>query len=127
MLSMAQRERQSSSPWVRPLGAVLSEALRGRRKKWLADVTELDAATVSRILNGVQLPSLDQLQAICDALDLSPRQVLARIGYFTDNEARYDALPGHVRRMIDAMVDQLSDELVLQRDDGTSAVPGNGT
>lgn len=117
MLAMARRERQSSSPWVHPLGRVLTEALGQRTKQWLADETGYEPATVSRILRGQQLPSLDQLQKLCGALGLKPRHVLARIGYLDDSEARYDALPGHVRRMIDAMADEFGEQLVLHRDD----------
>jgi len=50
-----------------PLNKAILEAMDGRRNKWLAEKTDIDAGQISRIINGLK-PTQDQLDKINIAL-----------------------------------------------------------
>lgn len=70
---------------ARTLEARVAEELRaelarqGRSRRWLAAQVELPATTVARWLRGDTAPTLDELDAMCRALDLTVGRVLVTV------------------------------------------------
>lgn len=97
------------SEWATALGAALSDLLReaGHPKKWLADRIDVDASTISRILNGERPPSIDQLARMARALGVTRHLILARAGYLDScgSTIDLDSLPPVVRAMVVASVE----------------------
>lgn len=70
------------------LGALLKERLQQRSLslRELSTYTEIDKATLSRIMNGKRKPTLNHLQRLSDSLNLSLDQLLAAAGFPIKNE-----------------------------------------
>lgn len=70
------------------LGPLLKERLQQRSLslRELSTYTEIDKATLSRIMNGKRKPTLNHLQRLSDSLNLSLDQLLAAAGFPTKNE-----------------------------------------
>lgn len=62
------------------LGEAVDEALGDRRRKWLAEELDVDAATISRILNGAVEPRVDQIVSIERALGLTRGHLFRAMG-----------------------------------------------
>lgn len=65
------------------LGTLLKERLQQRSLslRELSTYTEIDKATLSRIMNGKRKPTLNHLQRLSDSLNLSLDQLLAAAGF----------------------------------------------
>ncbi|MED1528281.1 DUF1232 domain-containing protein [Bacillus sp. FSL W8-0920] len=70
------------------LGSLLKERLQQRSLslRELSTYTEIDKATLSRIMNGKRKPTLNHLQRLSDSLNLSLDQLLAAAGFPIKNE-----------------------------------------
>ncbi|ABV63385.1 MULTISPECIES: DUF1232 domain-containing protein [Bacillus] len=70
------------------LGTLLKERLQQRSLslRELSTYTEIDKATLSRIMNGKRKPTLNHLQRLSDSLNLSLDQLLAAAGFPIKNE-----------------------------------------
>lgn len=70
------------------LGPLLKERLQQRSLslRELSTYTEIDKATLSRIMNGKRKPTLNHLQRLSDSLNLSLDQLLAAAGFPIKNE-----------------------------------------
>ncbi|KRU18257.1 DUF1232 domain-containing protein [Bacillus pumilus] len=70
------------------LGHLLKERLQQRSLslRELSTYTEIDKATLSRIMNGKRKPTLNHLQRLSDSLNLSLDQLLAGAGFPIKNE-----------------------------------------
>ncbi|MFP3812902.1 MULTISPECIES: DUF1232 domain-containing protein [Bacillus] len=70
------------------LGRLLKERLQQRSLslRELSTYTEIDKATLSRIMNGKRKPTLNHLQRLSDSLNLSLDQLLAAAGFPIKNE-----------------------------------------
>ncbi|AVI42099.1 DUF1232 domain-containing protein [Bacillus pumilus] len=70
------------------LGTLLMERLQQRSLslRELSTYTEIDKATLSRIMNGKRKPTLNHLQRLSDSLNLSLDQLLAAAGFPIKNE-----------------------------------------
>ncbi|WP_368931596.1 DUF1232 domain-containing protein [Bacillus pumilus] len=70
------------------LGTLLKERLQQRSLslRKLSTYTEIDKATLSRIMNGKRKPTLNHLQRLSDSLNLSLDQLLAAAGFPIKNE-----------------------------------------
>ncbi|WP_342688268.1 DUF1232 domain-containing protein [Bacillus pumilus] len=70
------------------LGSLLKERLQQRSLslRELSTYTEIDKATLSRIMNGKRKPTLNHLQRLSDSLNLSLDQLLAASGFPIKNE-----------------------------------------
>lgn len=70
------------------LGSLLKERLQQRSLslRELSTYTEIDKATLSRIMNGKRKPTLNHLQRLSDSLNLSLDQLLAVAGFPIKNE-----------------------------------------
>ncbi|MBU8695967.1 DUF1232 domain-containing protein [Bacillus pumilus] len=70
------------------LGTLLKERLQQRSLslRELSTYTEIDKATLSRIMNGKRKPTLNHLQQLSDSLNLSLDQLLAAAGFPIKNE-----------------------------------------
>jgi len=69
------------SVWAAAVGDAIHAELGARTQRWLADQAGIDASIISKMINGKQLPSLDQLDDIARALGTSRRFLLGRAGY----------------------------------------------
>lgn len=69
------------SAWAAAVGAAIYAELGTRSQKWLADQTGIDPSIISKMVNGKQLPTLDQVDDIARALGTSRRWLLGRAGY----------------------------------------------
>lgn len=93
------------SEWAASFGAAITEVLGKRTAKWLAEGIGVSPSTVSRILNGNQTPTLEQLAGIARRLGVSRRSLLQSAGYL-DGQGLIDphALPAKARDAVLALV-----------------------
>ena len=120
---LAMAEVAAESKWAQALGQALRDALGDRTQRWLADEVGIDPATVSRFVQGKQLPTLDQLSKMARALNVSTRSLLARAGYIDDNGLiDPDRLPVAGRRAIRAILREFQESV-----DGDSPNHPNGS
>lgn len=97
------------SAWAIAIGDAIGRALGTRSQRWLATATQLDPATISKIIRGQQPPSLDQIDGIARALDMSRRALLSLAGYVEpDSYGRVidlDTLPVWLRDIVVASIE----------------------
>jgi transcriptional regulator with XRE-family HTH domain len=96
------------SAWAIAVGDAIRRALGSRPQRWLAATTRLDPATVNKIVRGQQPPSLDQIDRIARALDMSRRALLSLAGYVEPDTAGrlvdLDTLPVYLREIVVASI-----------------------
>lgn len=97
------------SEWASALGHALEQILaeQGQTRKGLARQIGVDPATVSRIVNGLQPTTVDQLAKIARALGVTRRSILTRAGYLNPDGAScidLDSLTPMARAMVSAAV-----------------------
>lgn len=104
-VSSVSEDEPKHSEWAASFGAAITEVLGKRTAKWLAEGIGVSPSTVSRILNGLQPPTLDQLADIARRLEVSRRSLLQSAGYL-DGRGLIDphALPDKARDAVLALV-----------------------
>lgn len=84
---------EEPSEWAKPLGDALQQILaeKGQTRKWLAQRIKMDPSTISRIVNGQQPTTVDQVSRIAVALGVTRRSILARANFLEyDGDAIID-------------------------------------
>lgn len=70
--------------WARAIGQAIDQELGGRPQRRIAERTGIDASTISKIISGQQMATLDQIDLIADALGSSRRVLLIKAGFIED-------------------------------------------
>ena len=114
---------EAESAWAIAVGDAIRRELEPRPQRWLATATGLDPATVSKIINGQQPASLEQIDLIAQALKVSKRQLLISAGYVEPlDELDLDTLPLWAKLGIRALLAQVERERLgaegISRNDG---------
>jgi transcriptional regulator with XRE-family HTH domain len=77
---MPRGKKPPTGPAARRIAAVLRERAKdlGKSQIELESVTGISQSQISLILRGERAVDVDQLQALCDALDLSMHEVMSQ-------------------------------------------------
>lgn len=92
----------------RNLGALLKKILaeRSLSMRKLSELTEIDTATISRIINGKRKATLTHLQKISDCLDIPLSELLVSTGYSL--EKKQAGLEGNIQSSVEGIQNFLS-------------------
>jgi transcriptional regulator with XRE-family HTH domain len=102
---------EAESAWAIAIGDAIRRSLGPRPQRWLATETRLDPSTVSKIINGQQPPSLDQVDAIAKALHMTRRALLSLAGYVEPTQGLdLDTLPPWARYSLEAILERVNRE-----------------
>ena len=92
---------------ARALGAALRDALAQlhQPQRWLSEKTGISPTVINRFILGTQLPTLEQVIVLADALGVSRRGLLARGGYIETEDGLIDpdAFPPGAREALRAI------------------------
>ncbi|MEN1968510.1 DUF1232 domain-containing protein [Lentibacillus sp. N15] len=102
----------------------------------LSDLTKIDTATISRIINGKRKATLEHLARFSDCLDISMNRLLDAAGYEMNPEKHaadeHNQYMEHIQRLFhasspDVSIDQISNKLTdyekyVQTEDGKTTI-----